>query len=78
MPSTPTLVTEGMAAYWTGRPGSTIRRWATEGRVRRYGKGRGNVRYNLRELPAAQREEDTGRLLKPGDPPARPDNSRAA
>jgi hypothetical protein len=36
-----------MAAAWTGRPESTLRRWVHEGRVTRYGTGL----YDLAELP---------------------------
>jgi hypothetical protein len=46
------LVTEELAAEWTGRSGSTIRGWAHKGRIHRYGSGRGQVRYNLFELPS--------------------------
>lgn len=73
-----TLITEEMAAHWAGRPGSTIRRWAAEGRIRRYGEGRGKVRYNLWEFNKARRDEHTGELLKAGDPPALPTAARAA
>ena len=45
------LVTEVDAAAWTGRPGATIRGWAHEGRISKYGSGRGKVRYNLFDLP---------------------------
>lgn len=67
-----TLITEDMAAHWAGRPGSTIRRWAAEGRIQRYGQGRGNVRYNLWDFHKALREEDTGELIEAGKPPALP------
>jgi hypothetical protein len=52
MPEPRLLITSLEAAVWTGRPVSTIRRWASEGRMTRYGEGRGNVRYDVRELPA--------------------------
>lgn len=64
----PFLVTEDLAAVWTGRPASTIRRWAAEGRITRHGHGRGNVRYNLAELPAKTEDED-GNVV-PGAAPA--------
>ena len=73
-----TLITEDMAAHWAGRPGSTIRRWAAEGRIRRFGEGRGKVRYNLWDFNKALRHEYTGELLKPGDPPTLPTSTRAA
>jgi hypothetical protein len=41
------LVDGPMAAAWTGRPQSTLRRWVHEGRIRRYGRGL----YDLAELP---------------------------
>lgn len=47
----PVLVTATEAAEWTGRPVGTIWRWASEGRISRYGTGKG-TRYDLRELPA--------------------------
>ncbi|HCA85754.1 MAG TPA: DNA-binding protein [Streptomyces sp.] len=72
------LITEADAAYYTGRPGVTIRRWAHEGRINRYGKGRGKVRYRVSELPVAERDEWTRELVKPGDPPALPAGRKAA
>lgn len=60
------LVTEADAAAWTGRPGPTIRGWAHEGRITRYGQGRGKVRYNLFELPCKRNDG------QPVDPPAKP------
>lgn len=78
MSSKLTLITEDMAAHWAGRPGSTIRRWAAEGRIQRYGTGRGNVRYNLWDFHKALREEETGELITPGEPPALPKGARAA
>ena len=63
------LVDEEAAAYYAGRPGVTIRRWAFEGRIRRYGSGRGKVRYNIFELNQADRDEWTGELITPGGPP---------
>lgn len=72
------LVDESAAAFWAGRPGVTIRRWAHEGRIQRYGSGRGNVRYNVHELNKAVRDEWTGDLIVPGDPPRLPEGVRAA
>ena len=72
------LVDEEAAAYYAGRPGVTIRRWAHEGRIQRYGKGRGNVRFNVFELPKAERDEWTGELITPGEAPPLPPGARAA
>jgi excisionase family DNA binding protein len=66
------LLTEDEAAYYTGRPASTIRRWAAEGRINRYGSGRGKVRYLFTELNMGQRDEWTRALLLPGEAPALP------
>ncbi|ONK09451.1 hypothetical protein [Streptomyces sp. MP131-18] len=68
----PILITEDMAAYRAGRPGSTIRRWAAEGRIGRYGAGRGRVRYRLDEIPGCVRDAHTGVILSHGDPPPLP------
>jgi len=38
------------AVQWTGRPAGTLWRWAHEGRINRYGHGRGQVRFDLVEL----------------------------
>lgn len=64
----PFLVPEEYAAIWTGRPASTIRRWAAEGRITRHGHGRGNVRYNLAELNA-KTEDDDGTVTPGAAPP---------
>lgn len=72
------LVSEEDAAYYAGRPGVTIRRWAHEGRIKRYGSGRGRVRYNVFELNKAVRDEWTRELITPGDPPPLPAGTRAA
>jgi len=73
------LVSEDLAAHYTGRPASTIRRWAAEGRITRHGSGRGQVRYNVFELPHAPRDEHTGELLAPGATPPMPQrNPKAA
>lgn len=66
----PFLVTEELAAIWTGRPASTIRRWASEGRITRHGHGRGHVRYDLAEMHA-KTEDDNGNTI-PGEAPAKP------
>ncbi|MFC8273764.1 DNA-binding protein [Streptomyces sp. NPDC057271] len=72
------LVDEEAAAYYAGRPGVTIRRWAYEGRIRRYGSGRGKVRYNVFELNRAYRDEDTGELITSGEVPPMPARAKAA
>jgi hypothetical protein len=76
MPST--LITQELAAYLVGRPASTIRRWAAEGRIQRYGTGRGKVRYDVAELPPARRCEYTGEVIEPGEAPARRERLRSA
>lgn len=66
------LVTEDLAAYWAGRPASTIRRWAAEGRITRiedHTDRRNGVRYDLWELPAAVRDPDTRELVTSADAP---------
>lgn len=69
------LIDEDLAAYFTGRPKSTIRRWAAEGRITRHqgnGLRRNGVRYDVMELPAATRDPDSRELLEPGaTPPVR-------
>ena len=72
----PTLITAADAAYYTGRPVGTIWRWASEGRISRYGHGKG-ARYDLRELPGKTVDEWTGETHL-GDPPPLPDTRRAA
>jgi hypothetical protein len=66
------LVPEDLAAYWTGRPATTIRRWAAEGRLTRHGdpaRRRNGVLYDLAELPEAKRDADTRELIAPGATP---------
>jgi excisionase family DNA binding protein len=70
------LITAEDAAYYTGRPVGTIWRWASEGRISRYGTGKA-VRYNLRELPAKTVDEWTGDVTL-GDPPAMPQRAPRA
>ncbi|MDX2838016.1 DNA-binding protein [Streptomyces ipomoeae] len=68
----PQLVTEDLAAYWTGRPATTIRRWAAEGRLTRHydrTRRRNGVLYDLAELPEATRDSDTRELIEPGPTP---------
>ncbi|MFE7040845.1 DNA-binding protein [Streptomyces atratus] len=71
------LVSEKDAAYYAGRPGVTIRHWAHEGRIRRHGSGRGNVRYSVFELNKAERDEWTRELITPGEPPPLPEVANA-
>lgn len=66
------LVTEDLAAYWTGRPATTIRRWAAEGRLTRHqdhGRRKNGVLYDLAELPVAERDPDTRVLITPAPTP---------
>lgn len=68
MSPSPFLVSEEYAVIWTGRPASTIRGWAHQGRITRHGKGRGNVRYDLAELPS-KTEDETGTIVPGVTPP---------
>lgn len=65
------LVPADLAAYVVGRPASTIRRWAAEGRLTRHHTGtRANaVQYDLAELPEATRDPDTLKVIEPGEAP---------
>lgn len=66
------LITEDLAAYWTGRPPTTIRRWAAEGRLTRHqdrARRRNGVLYDLAELPEAKRDKDTRALITPAETP---------
>ncbi|MDQ0694220.1 DNA-binding protein [Streptomyces sp. W4I9-2] len=66
------LVGEDLAAYWTGRPTSTIRRWGLEGRITRHedhSRRKNGVLYDLDELPVAERNSDTMALIKPAKTP---------
>lgn len=70
-PGTPALATASDVAYWTGRPVGTIWRWASEGRISVYGKGK-NARYDLMEIDPAERDPDTRELITPTPPPPLP------
>ncbi|KOV07508.1 MULTISPECIES: helix-turn-helix domain-containing protein [Actinomycetes] len=73
----PQLVTAADAAYYTGRPVGTIWRWASEGRINRYG-GRGKAaRYDLRELDRKTVDEWTGEVHV-GEAPPLPAGAKAA
>ncbi|MFE2324609.1 DNA-binding protein [Streptomyces sp. NPDC059385] len=72
----PWLATAADAAYYTGRPVGTIWRWASEGRISRYGQGK-KARYDLRDLPRKTVDEWTGEVTL-GDPPPLPAGARAA
>lgn len=76
----PHLVPEDLAAYWTGRPATTIRRWAAEGRLTRHRnpQRRNGVLYDLAELPEAHRDTNTRDLIEPGPTPDIIDGSLAA
>jgi hypothetical protein len=65
----PLLVDTEAAATWAGRSVWVIYRWASEGRLTRHGgRGRGNARWDLREVP--EWKPDSGRP-KPEAPPVR-------
>jgi hypothetical protein len=69
MPSTAiALGTANDMAYWTGRPVGTIWRWASEGRITVYGKGK-NARYDLMEVAPAERDNETREVKAPTAPP---------
>lgn len=68
MPST-ALVTASDMAYWTGRPVGTIWRWASEGRLTVYGKGK-NARYDVMEIDPAERDKETQEVTHPTPTPA--------
>lgn len=72
----PILVTGADAAHYTGRPIGTIWRWASEGRITRYGSGKG-VRYDLNELPQKTVDPWTDEVTL-GDPPPLPEGRKAA
>lgn len=67
MPSVALAAAADMA-YWAGRPVGTIWRWASEGRISVYGKGKG-ARYDLMEVDPAERDPDTRELLAPTPAP---------
>ncbi|WP_331445850.1 helix-turn-helix domain-containing protein [Streptomyces xanthochromogenes] len=71
----PKLITAADAAYYTGRPVGTIWRWASEGRIHRYGHGKG-TRYDLLELPRLTVDEWGEKHL--GEPPSLPAGAHAA
>ncbi|MFJ4808509.1 DNA-binding protein [Streptomyces longwoodensis] len=67
------------AAWYAGRPAATIRRWASEGRIRKCGsRSSGGVRYYVFDLNKAPRDEYTRALIEPGTPPPLPAGARAA
>lgn len=66
------LITEDLAAYFAGRPASTIRRWGLEGRITRHqdpGRRKNGVLYDVRELPAAERDPETFAVITPAKAP---------
>ncbi|MEX3099537.1 MULTISPECIES: helix-turn-helix domain-containing protein [unclassified Streptomyces] len=67
MPQPHSLITAADAAHYTGRAVGTIWRWASEGRISKYGHGKG-VRYDVRELPGKTVDDVTGEVQL-GDPP---------
>lgn len=63
MPSEPQLISLDLAAYYTKRPPSTIRRWALEGRITKHPdlkRRRNGVLYDRLELPRGTVDEWTG------------------
>lgn len=69
MPSEVTaLATAADVAHWAGRPVGTIWRWASEGRISVYGKGK-KARYDLMEIPPAVRDEDGNVTVSTPAPP---------
>lgn len=74
MPSV-ALATAADMAYWTGRPVGTIWRWASEGRISVYGKGK-KARYDLMEVEPAKRNSDTRELITPTPAPEAHKHSR--
>ncbi|MER7953858.1 DNA-binding protein [Streptomyces sp. NPDC096030] len=73
----PALATAEDAAYWAGRSVGTIWRWASEGRISRYGTGK-RTWYDVREIPRADRDECTKELIAPGRVPPMPARAKAA
>lgn len=71
------LVSTEDAAYYAGRPVGTIWRWASEGRISRYGSGKA-VRYDVDELPHAVRDEDTREVIEIPPAPPLPEGAQAA
>ncbi|MFG7940969.1 helix-turn-helix domain-containing protein [Streptomyces cacaoi] len=69
----PALVTAQDAAHYTGRPVGTIWRWASEGRITRYGTGR-TIRYDVMEMTPQTVDEWTGEVV-PGEPPPLPERA---
>lgn len=66
------LIPIDLAAHVAGHPAATIRRWAAEGRLTRYpdsARRKNGVLYNIDEIPEAQRDKDTLKLIEPGATP---------
>lgn len=72
----PALITAADASYYTGRPIGTIWRWASEGRITRYGTGKA-TRYDARELNGKTVDQWTGEVTL-GAPPPLPEQRAAA
>lgn len=66
MPGKPALIDDKVAAYYTARPSSTIRRWAAEGRITRYKTENGETRYDVFEFAPARRHPDTNKVEQVG------------
>ena len=61
------LLDGAMAAAWTGRPESTLRRWVHEGRLTRYGPP-DRALYDIDELPERSVGGVPRRLPNRGEP----------
>lgn len=69
----PILVDTATAAFAAGREEKVIYRWANEGRLTRHGGvGKGNARWDLREIPAWD-GPDSGKP-RPAPPSVKPKN----
>lgn len=66
------LIPVDLAAHVAGRPEATIRRWAAEGRLTRHHdrwRRKNGVLYDMDEIPEAERDKDTLKLIEPGATP---------
>lgn len=65
------LVTDQIAALYTGHPASKIRQWGLQGRVTRYvdeSQRRGGIRYDLDELHSETQEYEGGPIIRGATP----------
>lgn len=66
------LIPVDLAAHVAGHPEATIRRWACEGRLTRHkdsSRRKNGVLYDIDEIPEAERDKDTLKLIEPGATP---------